>query len=419
MDIAVELMITAVIVFEVQLFIKGFFARKNRPDWLHWTAYLVYGAGLFLLGRSWELAGVRLVFNTAAPVILALILYQAKLFPAIFAGLSASGSFILAEILMIGVLDLAGLDADTLMNWDGTQYVISIASHLLGLLLVLLILALTGKKRTAVTWPFLLSQLPCGLLGVWLGCEMGRLLILNQLQQPMPYVIAAIGLLYMNVLLVFYAERAKVSSEREKEQALAEQHYAMQERYYAQLREEQTETRALFHDIRKYVDAVKALVETGQPQEAGAVLEEVEHLEDRLGNTVDVGNPLISILLNEYREAAEAKGIDFDFDVSVPGELNVSASDLYILMGNTLDNAVDACCLLPEKERYIRLQLRLVRGMLFYCVKNPCAATPTVKEGKNHGYGLKSVEKCVKKYKGNMRISCSEGYFEFAAHLNL
>lgn len=419
MDIAVEMLITAVIVFEVRLFLQGFFARKDRPNWLCWAAYLIYGAGLFFLGRTWEMAGVRLVFNTAAPVILALALYEAKVFPAVFAGLSASGIFILAEVLMIGVLDLAGLDADTLMNWDGTQHVISIASHLLGLLLVLLILALTGRKRTAVTWPFLLSQLPCGLLGVWLGCETGRLLILGELRRPVPYVIAAMGLIYMNVLLVFYAERAKASSEREKEQALAEQHYAMQERYYAQLREEQTEIRALVHDIRKYMGAMKALVETGQHHEAVTVLEEVERLEARLGNTVDVGNPLVSILLNEYREAAEAKGIDFDFDVSVPGELEVSASDLYILMGNTLDNAFDACCRLPEKERYIRLQLRLIRGMLFYCVKNPCAAMQTVKEGKNHGYGLKSVETCVKKYKGNMRISCCEGYFEFAAHLNL
>ena len=125
--------------------------------------------------------------------------------------------------------------------------------------------------------------------------------MLGELQWPMPYVIAAVGLIYRNVLLVFYAERVKASSEWAKEQALAEEHYAMQERYYAQLREEQTETRALFHDIRKYTGAVKALVETGQPQAAGAVLEEVQRLEDRLGNTVDVGNSIVSILLNEYR----------------------------------------------------------------------------------------------------------------------
>jgi len=419
MDIAVEIMITAVIVFEVNLFLKGFFVRKAQPCWVLPAVCLVYGAGLFFLGRTWEMAGVRLVFNTAAPVILALVLYEAKLFPAVFAGLSASGIFILAEVLMIGVLDLAGLDAASLLNWDGMQHVISIGSHLLGLLLILLIQVTAGKKRTAVTWPFLLFQLPCGLLGVWLGCEMGRLLMLGELRRPVPYVIAAVGLMYMNVLLVFYAERAKASSEKEKEQALAEQHYAMQERYYAQLREEQAETRALFHDIRKYMRAMKALVETGRLREASGVLEEVERLEARLGNTVDVGNPLVSILLNEYRETAEAKGIDFDFDVSVPGELEVSASDLYILMGNTLDNAMEACCLLPEKERYIRLQLRLVRGMLFYCVKNPCPEIQGVKEGKHHGYGMKSVETCVKKYKGNTRISCCQGYFEFAAHLNL
>ena len=125
------------------------------------------------------------------------------------------------------------------------------------------------------------------------------------------------------------------------------------------------------------------------------------------------------MILNEYKQAAQESGIDFDFDVSVPAELSVSAVDLYILLGNTLDNAMDACCVLPETERYIRLQLRQVQDMLFYCLKNPCDPNAPESKDKMHGFVLKSVEKCTQKYGGNMQVSNCEGFYEIAAHLNL
>lgn len=419
MKIAVELVSTAAIVFIVHIFLYGFFNMGKRPVWVWVAVYLGYGAGLFLLGRAAELAGARLIFNLAMPVILALVLFDARLLPAVFAGVSASGIFILAEIFMICILDLAGIKAETLMDWEGTQHMVSIGSQLISLILVLLVLALIRRKRTAVTLPFVLMLLPGGVLGIWLGCEMGRLLTMGESIQPLPFILAAIGLIYMNILLVFYAERVKAAADRQREQELAEHHYAMQEQYYEQLRLEQNETRAIFHDINKYLGAMKALTGAGQTEQAAKVLEEAEKLTNAIGNTVDVGNPVVSVILNEYKQAAQENGIDFDFDVSVPAELSVSAVDLYILLGNTLDNAIDACCVLPETERYIRLQLRQVQDMLFYCLKNPCDPNAPESKDKMHGFGLKSVEKCTQKYGGNMQVSNCDGFYEIAAHLNL
>lgn len=419
MKTAIELVSTVAIVFVVHFFLYGFFETGKRPVWVWAAVYFGYGAGLFLLGRAAELAGVRLIFNLIMPMVLAVVLFDARLLPAIFAGVSASGIFILAEIFMIGILDLGGIKAETLMDWEGTQHMVSIGSQLLSLMLVLLVLALIRRKRTAVTLPFVLMLLPGGVLGIWLGCEMGRLLTQGEPIQPLPFILSAIGLIYMNILLVFYAERVKAAADRQREQELTEHHYAMQEQYYEQLRLEQNETRAIFHDINKYLGAMKALTGAGQTEQAAKVLEEAQRLTDALGNTVDVGNPVVSMILNEYKQSAAAYGIDFDFDVSVPAELSVSAVDLYILLGNTLDNAVDACCALPEPERYIRLQLRQAQDMLFYCLKNPCDPDVPERNDKMHGFGLKSVEKCAQKYRGNMRINNCEGFYEIAAHLNL
>ena len=224
----------------------------------------------------------------------------------------------------------------------------------------------------------------------------------------------------MNILLIVYAERVKEASLRQREEAIAEHHYIMQEEYYDQLRLEQNETRAIVHDIRKYFHAMKALVDKKQLDEASQVLSEVENLISDIGNTIDVGNPLISVILNQYKSEAEEEGIRFDFDVSVPSELSVSAADAYILLGNTLDNAIEACASVPVGERYINIQLKQHHDILFYSVENPYSEEYIKRvRGKMHGYGLKSVQKCVDKYRGDMTVSKDHMVFTLSARLNL
>ena len=157
-------------------------------------------------------------------------------------------------------------------------------------------------------------------------------------------------LLYLNIVIILYAERAKSASDQKLQAELAEHHYVMQEQYYAQLRSEQEETRAMFHDINKYMQAMRTLAAEGNVAEVNQMMAETQELFDSLTTVVDVGNSVVSVILNEYREITEDAEISFTFDVSVPQNLGISAVDLYVLLGNTLDNAVEACESLPAEE---------------------------------------------------------------------
>ena len=88
----------------------------------------------------------------------------------------------------------------------------------------------------------------------------------------------------------------------------------------------------------------------------------------------------------------------------VSQELCISPVDLYVIIGNTVDNAVEACAQLPETERKIHIILRQANHMLFYEISNPFDSSGYKKPGQIHGYGLKNVEKCVKNNHGNMEI---------------
>ena len=116
--------------------------------------------------------------------------------------------------------------------------------------------------------------------------------------------------------------------------------------------------------------------------------------------------------------------------------LFIEKPDICAIFGNALDNAAEAEELVPEPERYIRIQTRLAKGMFVLRVENPCPLSgrhsgeeaagkiqekssgklpwrfgTTKSDTHSHGYGLKSIEKCVKKYGGEMKIETEDGKF--------
>ena len=416
----VEIISTLAIVLIIHLFLQGIFQKKSLRTYIFIVSYFLYGAGLTLFDLFPNLAVFRLVYNTVGTIILALILFEAKIISALYASISISALCILSEMLMMAALVTFGVDTDTMMSHTSARYICSLAIQTVTLLLVMIVLALTRRKRSAVTLPFILMLSPGCIIGIWLGCEFGRIVLIEGEYHPLPFLLASIGLIYMNILLVFYAERVKETSQRQKEAELAEHHYEMQEQYYEQLRTEQNETRAMFHDINKYLCAMRALVEKNHEEQAVQVFESAQTIFDSLGNVVDVGNSVINVILSEYKTIADEEDISFEFDVSVPSDLGITAVDAYILIGNTLDNAIEACCSVPSEQRYIKLQLKQFHEILFYQIENPFSSDYHKQvKGKKHGYGLKNAKKCVEKYHGDLTYSSKEYVFSLSARLNV
>ena len=106
-------------------------------------------------------------------------------------------------------------------------------------------------------------------------------------------------------------------------------------------------------------------------------------------------------------------------DANIPPELFVTAVDLYIILGNTIDNAIDACLSLPEEKRKISLRLKTHNNILFYEITNPYPPEHLHRvRSKEHGFGLRNVERCVEKYNGTVEINQKDGHFNLRAHLN-
>ena len=253
------------------------------------------------------------------------------------------------------------------------------------------------------------------LIGLFASSAASILLLTEYRRMDSPVLIGvllSVWLAYCAALLALTSKKIKASMEKARNEKLLEQHYAMQEEYYEKLYERQEQTRALWHDMEKYLRAADAeKASSASFEQAGRMLADATDI-------VDVGNRVLNVILNEYKAKTEAARIGLSLHVQVPPELEINVADLYVLLGNTLDNAIEAVTPLPPDSRTIELSLKAVHDMLYYRLINPIGDSyGTNREG--HGYGLKNVRVCVEKYGGSMETERANGCFTFSAHLNI
>ena len=419
MYILTEILGVVAELFTYHLFVQGIFDRKRRSPGVWLATYGILGGILLFLSFVENASFLRLSYCLVVFGIIAKVFFDMTVIQMFFTSFSFGCLYVLTDVFSITLGNMMGVDVNIIMTYGNIRAVFIIFVHTVLFLIVMLVLAMTKRKRNAVSLPFMLSIIPGSIAGILLGIYFCLSVQNTGEDIPVTIMFIAAGLLYMNILIVFYAEQLQESNTRRHEMELAEQHYQMQQRYYEQLRNDQNETRAMFHDINKYLQAMQALAGDSNTEQAKEVLTQAQSIFNSLGSVIDVGNSVISTLLNEYLQKAEENSIQITFDVSVPENIGITAIDFYVILGNTLDNAMEAVSLLPEDKRQIHLQLRTFHEILFYQIQNPFLPEHIGKKtGKNHGFGLKNVKRCVEKYHGDITISQEDSLFSVALRLN-
>lgn len=133
---------------------------------------------------------------------------------------------------------------------------------------------------------------------------------------------------------------------------------------------------------------------------------------------------MIDAIFNSKLSLAKAKGIRLDASVSVLGELPIKDTDLCIMFGNLLDNAIESCEQIPAADRFIRVYCDTFGQQLYLSIQNSAKEILSFEERRyistkrgNHGLGMKRVALLVEHYKGYLNLQNEPGIF--AAELTL
>ncbi len=173
------------------------------------------------------------------------------------------------------------------------------------------------------------------------------------------------------------------------------------------------------HDYHNHLQSMKAYVKMGQYEKLDEYLALLEQDLDQVNQLIESGNVNLDAILNSKISLALKNGIEVDYKATCPEELTVSDIDLCALIGNLIDNAVEACEKLPESERrFIRLYIGVLKKQLYISVTNATNEVVrkldseyiTNKRG-NHGHGLKRINLVVDKYEGYINRQNEPGVF--------
>ena len=187
------------------------------------------------------------------------------------------------------------------------------------------------------------------------------------------------------------------------------------------------------HDLRHYLNGLADLLEQDKAEEMKDYLAQVIDRASRRENETYCLNPVINGLLQYYAGLAGQEGIRCQVQADC-GELTVSAADLTVMLGNTMENAIRSCkgC---GNDGWITIQIGVIGGSLVMQVENPCvhihptgrypldgaflpaAAFASTREG--GGYGLSSIEHTAQRYGGDAFFRYDEQAKTFTTRIRL
>lgn len=401
----------------LSLFMSRLFVRnKIQSKW--YFAFLILlctGQRVLSLFPNWVIP--RTLYLLLGGFLLARLFYEVQTWPAAF----ASGSFfVLGSVVEILAMLLIGVrlpDTDLLMQAGAARVIYVVFSNLIQIPLLILVSHFFNREESDLRIVWLLPLISIQLASISVCYVVQCHAADKDFPDYMVFFMAV--LLFVNIMIVFYVEALR-KNEKEKYLAeLTEQHYHLQIEYYQQLLEKQQETKALWHDIKKYTAAMQAVAAQNDSEQLRQIAQAAEDAYERVKDISAVGNPVVDALLNQYLRSAKENQIQVLLDITIPEVLAISTLLLSVVIGNTFDNAIEACRLIAPEKRVIHLQLRKQNRILFYSIENPYIdAVTQLRVGKHHGYGLKNVERAVNQNNGNFQVEKSKGLFVIQIRLN-
>jgi len=118
------------------------------------------------------------------------------------------------------------------------------------------------------------------------------------------------------------------------------------------------------HDYHNHMQTIKAYLAMNQVEETLAYLEHLEEDLDSIDIAIQTGNVALDAILSSKVSIASKRRIQVNYTAKVPDKLQVSDVHLCAIIGNLLDNAVEACESVEEDKRFIRIYIGIFKKQL-------------------------------------------------------
>lgn len=196
----------------------------------------------------------------------------------------------------------------------------------------------------------------------------------------------------------------------EKKLSEMESDYQIQQQMSEEIKRIQEQIRLLKHDMKNHTMVILSYLEENQIEEAKRYAGEILNKLNRMYTYVNVGNELLSYIINHKLSEAKEQGLEIKAEIENLSFDYMASVDFSALLNNILDNAIRGA--LSSREKKLEVQIYRQKGMDIVTVKNSINESVldknpelvSTKQEAGHGYGMKQIRSIVEKYDGMMDV---------------
>ncbi len=209
----------------------------------------------------------------------------------------------------------------------------------------------------------------------------------------------------------------------ERKRAMLENQMVQMQRQIEELQDIYADMRGLRHDMKNHLQSIAAVVSKisgGAKEELDGYIGSMEATVRRLDFTYRTGNPITDVIIHQKKQEAERQKISFEADFLYPDKQQPDVYDMGIVLNNALENAIEAAgkC---EGKKSICLRSYNKGNLFFIEVENDFSGEivfpretglplSSKEDGRLHGLGMENIQRCAKKYKGDIDVTiCDSG----------
>lgn len=393
-------------IYGMYMFANVFFQERSRSRKLEaalYTAYFAINSGAYLLFHNWAIT----LASNILPFFAITFLYKEGMIRRVLNVAAIYAITMGCDVLVMTLQNMMHIESAVFSEGFATSLVIIAAADLSNKCLHM-------KKdilgRTPAMYYVTLLFVPLGSIFIAYFAAKG----VNAVS-----LITAVILLLINIdIFYLYDNVIDLFSERCEREVMESQNKAIQNQLDV-VQQSQLRIRCLKHDMDNHLLRLKELIEKEKYAEALEYLETVKSSTAADKKLIDSGNDLIDSMLN-YKLARLHDNIEQKYDIVVPKDLSFTEFDLNVIIGNLADNVLEALDQLPADEpKKLEISIRYKQGYLKVYFGNTFDGImpedgSRKRDHDNHGLGLKSVERIVHKYGGDMRAKVSDNWYEIS-----
>ena len=238
------------------------------------------------------------------------------------------------------------------------------------------------------------------------------------------FLVLLLFFLVFSLLLLTISARDQERAQR----LVLQQTDRLMEKNYQTLHQDLQENAKRIHDFHHHLQAILGLAEQAGNQKTKEYIHSLLDISYRDVRMCSCGNDIIDAVINCSAAEAARSQIDFQYNVELSSSLSqIAPIDLCAVLGNQVENALDACKKIPDSQRrFIQVSIRQNKSFVVIQVINSAYRNPFTADGRLvtnkedsefHGLGLKSIQDTVDKYNGYLTNSYENHQFQSEALL--